>query len=102
MAIKAPNLGEAIAGGLKSLAVRLTEFFASLEAEVNKATPPGVVVAWLGATAPSGWIALDGATYDVDKFPELARVLGAVGPSFSVPLAIVPTPSGGGIWIIKV
>lgn len=39
-------------------------------------TPVGVIQAYMGTTAPDGWLLCDGATFDTDAYPKLYAVLG--------------------------
>jgi microcystin-dependent protein len=47
-------------------------------------TPAGVIAAFAGSTAPTGWLLCDGREYDRRTYPELARVFGN-GFKFRVP-----------------
>lgn len=47
-------------------------------------TPAGVIAAFAGAAAPTGWLLCDGKEYDRRTYPELARVFGN-GFKFRVP-----------------
>ena len=43
---------------------------------ITVVTPAGVIAAFAGAVAPSGWLMCDGREYDRRTYPELARVFG--------------------------
>ena len=43
---------------------------------ITVVTPAGVIAAFAGAMAPSGWLLCDGREYDRQTYPELARVFG--------------------------
>jgi phage tail collar len=47
-------------------------------------TPAGVIAAFAGASAPTGWLLCDGKEYDRRTYPDLARVFGS-GFKFRVP-----------------
>ena len=47
-------------------------------------TPAGVIAAFAGSSAPTGWLLCDGKEYDRRTYPELARVFGN-GFKFRVP-----------------
>ena len=50
------------------------------------AVPTGAVVAWLTATAPTGWLFCDGTSYAYDTYPALGALLGgSAGGNFNVP-----------------
>jgi hypothetical protein len=49
------------------------------------ANPPGVILLYGGATAPTGYLACDGTSYTVAAYPDLAAALGESGQTFSVP-----------------
>jgi microcystin-dependent protein len=50
------------------------------------AVPTGAVVAWLTATAPTGWLFCDGTSYAYNTYPALGALLGgSAGGNFSVP-----------------
>ena len=51
---------------------------------ITVVTPAGVIAAFAGATAPTGWLLCDGKEYDRRTYPELARVFGN-GFRFRVP-----------------
>lgn len=53
-------------------------------AAASSATPAGTVVAFMGTTAPAGWILCDGRSVTATAYPALARVLGKTG-TFTVP-----------------
>ena len=40
------------------------------------ADPPGLIVAYGGSSAPSGYLLCDGSTFDSDTYPDLATVVG--------------------------
>jgi microcystin-dependent protein len=65
--------------GDKLTAQKLNDNFAAV------ATPPGTVVAFLGPTPPSGWLAADGSMIDsqvVPQYAALVAVLRAAGSVF--------------------
>ena len=41
------------------------------------AVPVGVVEAYMGATAPTGWLLCDGRTFDTNIYPKLYELLGS-------------------------
>lgn len=43
---------------------------------ITVVTPAGVIAAFAGSSAPSGWLMCDGREYDRQTYPELARVFG--------------------------
>lgn len=43
---------------------------------ITVVTPAGVIAAFAGSSAPSGWLMCDGREYDRRTYPELARVFG--------------------------
>lgn len=43
---------------------------------ITVVTPAGVIAAFAGAVAPTGWLLCDGREYDRQTYPELARVFG--------------------------
>ena len=43
---------------------------------ITVVTPAGVIAAFAGSTAPTGWLMCDGKEYDRRTYPELARVFG--------------------------
>jgi hypothetical protein len=47
--------------------------------------PTGVVVQYVGATAPGGWVLANGASYPVTTYPALAALLGVESGNFNVP-----------------
>ena len=50
------------------------------------AMPTGAVVAWLTATAPTGWLFCDGTSYAYNTYPALGALLGgSAGGNFTVP-----------------
>jgi microcystin-dependent protein len=50
------------------------------------AVPTGAVVAWLTATAPTGWLFCDGTSYAYNTYPALGALLGgSAGGNFNVP-----------------
>lgn len=51
---------------------------------ITVVTPAGVIAAFAGSTAPTGWLMCDGKEYDRRTYPELARVFGN-GFRFRVP-----------------
>lgn len=51
---------------------------------ITVVTPAGVIAAFAGSTAPTGWLLCDGKEYDRRTYPELARVFGN-GFRFRVP-----------------
>lgn len=51
---------------------------------ITVVTPAGVIAAFAGSTAPTGWLLCDGREYDRRTYPELARVFGN-GFKFRVP-----------------
>nr|DAT01308.1 MAG TPA: Baseplate structural protein [Caudoviricetes sp.] len=51
---------------------------------ITVVTPPGVIAAFAGSAAPTGWLLCDGKEYDRRTYPELARVFGN-GFRFRVP-----------------
>ena len=51
---------------------------------ITVVTPAGVIAAFAGAAAPTGWLLCDGKEYDRRTYPELARVFGN-GFKFRVP-----------------
>ena len=51
---------------------------------ITVVTPAGVIAAFAGSAAPTGWLLCDGKEYDRRTYPELARVFGN-GFRFRVP-----------------
>ena len=51
---------------------------------ITVVTPAGVIAAFAGSSAPTGWLLCDGKEYDRRTYPELARVFGN-GFRFRVP-----------------
>lgn len=51
---------------------------------ITVVTPAGVIAAFAGSAAPTGWLLCDGKEYDRRTYPELARVFGN-GFKFRVP-----------------
>ena len=51
---------------------------------ITVVTPAGVIAAFAGASAPTGWLLCDGKEYDRRTYPDLARVFGS-GFKFRVP-----------------
>lgn len=51
---------------------------------ITVVTPAGVIAAFAGSTAPTGWLLCDGKEYDRRTYPELAKVFGN-GFRFRVP-----------------
>ena len=51
---------------------------------ITVVTPAGVIAAFAGSAAPTGWLLCDGTEYDRRTYPELARVFGN-GFRFRVP-----------------
>lgn len=51
---------------------------------ITVVTPAGVIAAFAGSSAPTGWLMCDGKEYDRRTYPELARVFGN-GFRFRVP-----------------
>lgn len=47
--------------------------------------PTGAIVMWPTATAPTGWLFLNGATYSQATYPNLAAVFGVVSGTFTLP-----------------
>lgn len=43
------------------------------------ATPPGMINAWPGTTAPPGWLLCDGTEYHSDTYPKMHAALGRSG-----------------------
>lgn len=64
--------------------------------QINLGMPVGSVTAFMGATAPMGWLLCDGSTFDETEYPQLYSVLGT---------NTVPDLRGeflrGANWIIK-
>lgn len=51
----------------------------------NQIPPTGSIVMWATATAPTGWLFLDGATISQATYPSLAAVFGVVSGTFTLP-----------------
>jgi hypothetical protein len=47
--------------------------------------PTGSIAMWPTATAPTGWLFLNGATYNQSTYPDLAAVFGVVSGTFTLP-----------------
>jgi microcystin-dependent protein len=47
--------------------------------------PTGAITMWATATAPTGWLFLDGSTYAQATYPALAAVFGVSSGNFTVP-----------------
>jgi microcystin-dependent protein len=47
--------------------------------------PTGAITMWATATAPTGWLFLDGSTYSQATYPALAAVFGVSSGNFTVP-----------------
>lgn len=47
--------------------------------------PTGAITMWATVTAPTGWLFLDGATYNQSAYPALAAVFGVSSGTFTVP-----------------
>jgi microcystin-dependent protein len=47
--------------------------------------PTGAITMWATATAPTGWLFLDGATYSQATYPDLAAVFGVTSGTFALP-----------------
>lgn len=43
----------------------------------NDVVPPGMIAAWEGSSAPSGWLKLQGGSFSSSQYPELYRALGS-------------------------
>jgi len=56
-----------------------------LEALARKNPPIGAQVAYPSATMPAGWLDCDGASYPRTRYPQLAKVIGGGGATFTVP-----------------
>lgn len=59
-------------------------------ATINEWCPPGAVIDYAGASAPSGWLLCDGASYLRSDYPDLFSAIGttygfADGSHFNVP-----------------
>lgn len=68
-----------------NLSSKAWEFWdGTLWTEVNSTTP-GTVEMTLAATAPAGYLLLDGSTYNVVTYPRLAAAFGAIGSTFTLP-----------------
>ncbi len=58
--------------------------------------PVGVVKAYIGAAAPSGWLLCDGTEYDESEYPDLANLLTVTAQKFNVPNMIGRSLLGAG------
>ena len=47
--------------------------------------PPGMVVPYVGASAPTGWLECDGASYLRATYPDLFTALGGTGSPYGLP-----------------
>lgn len=65
--------------------------------------PTGAIVEFAGTEAPEGWLECNGAEYEIDRFPNLAAIIGVESSpgNFEVPDATATPPTVGQIWIIK-
>ena len=45
--------------------------------QINLGMPVGSVIAYMGTTAPMGWLLCDGSTFDETEYPQLYSVLGS-------------------------
>ncbi len=52
---------------------------------ISQIAPTGSVVMWMTATAPNGWLFLDGTTYNQSAYPDLAAVFGVTSGTFTLP-----------------
>ena len=46
-------------------------------AEISEELPIGAIIAYMGTTAPSGWLICDGSTYSASTYPALYAFLGS-------------------------
>lgn len=80
-------------------------FITGLFEATGAVVPPGAVLDFLGAVAPTGFLALDGGTHNVVDYPDLATALGAApgAVTFTLPNTInrfamgsaTPSETGG-------
>lgn len=59
--------------------------------------PVGTIVAYGGASAPSGWLLCDGAAFDQNEYPELRRVLGGTATPDLKGRTVVGAGAGTGL-----
>jgi len=65
------------------------------QASATETVPAGVIQAFAGAAAPSGWALCDGAVLDQATYPKLYAALGATWDTFAHPVDGTPGVAGG-------